>query len=230
MRDFKDEMKVFKDEMLDFKDEMKMFKDEMLDFKDEMRDFKDEMKVFKDEMLDFKDEMKMFKDEMLDFKDEMRDFKDEMKVFKDEINKKWSDMAIKMGTEAEDIVAPGIPYAIRRYFGLEVEDLMVRRRKKLPDGRVREYDVIAVAGGYVFVVEVKTKFKSHHIEEVLSLVEDFFDFFPEFEERSLMGMIASFYLSEDLINLASKNRLLAVRMGGEYLEILNADKCPIGAC
>ena len=40
--EFKQEMKVFKDEMADFKDEMKIFKNEMVDFKDEMKDFKDE--------------------------------------------------------------------------------------------------------------------------------------------------------------------------------------------
>jgi len=179
-------------------------------------------------------EMKEFKNEMTEFKDEMREFKDEMNEFKDytqrtigDMNKRWSELAIKMGTVAEDIVAPGIPYAIKKYFDLEVEDLMVRRRKKLPDGRVQEYDVIAVAGDYVFVVEVKTKFKTHHIEESVSIFQKFFDFFPEFKNKTLIGIIASFYLTEDLINLASKNKILAVRMGGSYLEILNADKCPI---
>jgi uncharacterized protein YukE len=206
---------------------MKDFKDEMKEFKDEMKEFKDEMKEFKDEMKDFKDEMKEFKDEMKEFKDEMKDFKDDTNRTIDEMNRKWSELAIKMGTVAEDIVAPGIPYAIKKYFNLEVEDLMVRRRKKLPDGRVQEYDVIAVAGDYVFVVEVKTKFKTHHIEESVSIFQKFFDFFPEFKNKTLIGMIASFYLTEDLINLASRNRILAVRMGGSYLEILNADKCPI---
>jgi len=172
-------------------------------------------------------EMKEFKDEMREFKDEMNEFKDYTQRTIDDMNKRWSELAIKMGTVAEDIVAPGIPYAIKKYFDLEVEDLMVRRRKKLPDGRVQEYDVIAVAGDYVFVVEVKTKFKTHHIEESVSMFQKFFDFFPEFKNKTLVGMIASFYLTEDLINLASKNKILAIRMGGSYLEILNADKCPI---
>jgi len=179
------------------------------------------------EMKEFKNEMTEFKDEMKDFKDEMNEFKDYTQRTIDDMNKRWSELAIKMGTVAEDIVAPGIPYAIKKYFDLEVEDLMVRRRKKLPDGRVQEYDVIAVAGDYVFVVEVKTKFKTHHIEESVSMFQKFFDFFPEFKNKTLVGMIASFYLTEDLINLASKNKILAIRMGGSYLEILNADKCPI---
>jgi len=94
--------------------EMRLFRDEMLVFKDEMHAFKDEMKDFKDEMRAFKDEMKVFKDEMLAFKDEMRTFKNEM-------NRRWGELANKMGTLVEDIVYPGLPFALKRRFDLEVD-------------------------------------------------------------------------------------------------------------
>ena len=140
-------------EMRVFKDEMKGFKDEMLDFKDEMRAFKDDVKVFKDEMLDFKDEMLDFKDEMRVFKDEVGAFKDEMRAITKEMNKKWGDLANKLGTLAEDIVAPGISVAIKGAFGLDVKEVSVRRKRKMGE-RSREYDVIAVAGNYLFLVDV----------------------------------------------------------------------------
>jgi hypothetical protein len=44
-------MRDFKNEMLEFKNEMRDFKNEMLEFKDEMRDFKNEMLEFKKESL-----------------------------------------------------------------------------------------------------------------------------------------------------------------------------------
>lgn len=66
----------------------------------EMRDFKDEMRAFKDEM-------KVFKDEMLVFKDKTRELQKEM-------NRKWGDLANQLGTIAEDIVAPGVPQAVKR--------------------------------------------------------------------------------------------------------------------
>ena len=51
--------------------------------------------------------------EMRDFKNEMRGFKNEMQSFKDQsiadrksMNKKWGDLANKMGTVVEDIVIP----------------------------------------------------------------------------------------------------------------------------
>jgi len=69
------------------------------------------------EMLEFKEEMRAFKEEMRAFKDEMKAFKDEMREFKREMNKCWGDLANKMGTLAEDIVAPNISGIAREYFG-----------------------------------------------------------------------------------------------------------------
>ncbi|MDI6889845.1 MAG: hypothetical protein QMC83_02740 [Thermodesulfovibrionales bacterium] len=72
------------------------------------------------------------------FKDEMKAFKDEMKQINREMNIKWGEMANKLGTIVEDLVAPSIPGIVNEEFGLEVTDLMVRRKKRLEDGRVRE--------------------------------------------------------------------------------------------
>ncbi len=87
--------------------------------------------------------------EMREFKDEMKAFKDETDRFRYEINKKWGDLANRLGTLAEDIVVPGVPQAIKRSFNLDVTEVSVRRKRKL-NGSIREYDVIAVAGNYVF--------------------------------------------------------------------------------
>ena len=81
------------------------------------------------EMLAFKDEMKGFKDEMLVFKDEMKDFKDEMREDRREMNKQWGNLANKMGTLVEDIIAPAVGPAIRKYFKEEVLDIMSNRKK-----------------------------------------------------------------------------------------------------
>lgn len=51
-------------------------------------------------------EMKEFKDEMKDFKDEMIIFKNESQTDRKNMNKQWGDLANKLGTIVEDIVAP----------------------------------------------------------------------------------------------------------------------------
>ncbi|MEJ5227681.1 hypothetical protein [Thermodesulfovibrio sp.] len=189
----------------------------------EMRAFKEEMRTFKEEMRAFKEEMRVFKEEMRVFKEEMKDFKDEMRAFKVEINKKMGELANKLGTISEDIVAPGIPYAIKKAFGLEVSELSVRRKRSIK-GRSREYDVIVVAGEYVFLTDVKSKYRRGYIEEFEEMNADFFEYFPEYRGLKKVGVIASFYFDEEIIKLANKKKWLVLQLGGEYLEFINKDK------
>ncbi|WP_022853539.1 hypothetical protein [Thermodesulfatator atlanticus] len=171
-------------------------------------------------------EVERLSKEMKAFKDEMRAFKEEMRAFKNEMNKKWGDLANKLGTIAEDIVAPGIPAVIKKNFGLEVEELSVRRTKKLKE-RMREYDVITVAGEYVFVVDVKSKYRRQHLEDFEKAINDFFEFFPEYQKYQLIPVVASFNLTDEVINLASSKNWLGLQMFGDYLEFVNIDKVKI---
>ncbi|MDZ7760305.1 MAG: hypothetical protein U5L00_08635 [Desulfovermiculus sp.] len=124
--------------------------------KREMSNFKREMQDFKDEMRGFKDEMRVFKDGMNDFKDEMRVFKQEMRASKKENDRRWGDLANKMGTLVEDIVAPSLPRIVREDFGCaEIDDIMLHRRvrNKSNPAQVREFDAIVVAGDMVYINE-----------------------------------------------------------------------------
>ncbi len=164
--------------------------------------------------------------EMRDFKDEMKVFKNEMKVFKDEMNRQWGNLANRLGTITEDIVAPGIPSAIKRTFDLELEELSIRRRKRKKE-RSREYDVIAATKKHVFVVDVKSSYRPEFLEIFKESLEDFFSFFPEYEGKKLVGVISSFNLAEDVVNLATRYSYLALSMSGDYLTFLNDDKVKI---
>ena len=66
-----------------------------------------------------------------EFKDEMLNYKEENRQQIREMNIKWGEMAKKLGTITEDLVALSIPRIVEEEFGLEVTDLTVRRGKKL---------------------------------------------------------------------------------------------------
>ncbi len=88
-------------------------------------------KVDEQEMRDFRREMSEFKDEMSVFKDGMRRFREASESDRKAMNKRWGDLADKMGTLVEDIVAPNMPGVQREFFGLVEPGLMavrVRRR------------------------------------------------------------------------------------------------------
>jgi len=170
-------------------------------------------------------DMEVFKEEMRAFKDEMRTFKEETERILRDLNRRWGDLARKMGTMAEDLVAPGFPAAVERTFGLLVTDLQVRRRKRLPGGEEREFDLLAEADGCIFMVEVKTSYHPRDLERIREEeIPAFRKFFPEYERKTLVPVIASFYLPEGIVKRASREGFLALSFGGEYLEFLNAEE------
>ena len=214
--------------------EMKEFKDEMKEFKNEMREFKDDiqkdMKEFKDEMKDFKDEMKDFKDEMKDFKDEMKDFKDEMCTFKRDSNKQWGDLANKLGSIVEDIVAPNIPRIAQEYFGCaEIEYLMVRSERRNPSDRSRrrEFDVIALWDDSILLNETKATVRDEYLANFVEFVKtrEFFDYFPEYAGKTLIPIFSSLYISSDKVQYLSRAGIYAMAMTDATMDLVNFEAC-----
>ncbi|AEH45818.1 hypothetical protein Thein_1964 [Thermodesulfatator indicus DSM 15286] len=157
---------------------------------------------------------------------EFKDFKDEMKAFKDEINKKWGDLANRLGTLTEDIFAPGIPYLVKN-LGYKVKERMLNVEYK-KDGMYNQYDVIVIAEDkdgkdVAFVAEVKSQLRAEHFDDFKTKLKNLIIYKPEYENKKIIPVLAAFNIPEDLVNLANKREVLLVRMGGEYLEPLNPD-------
>ena len=153
----------------------------------EMSEFKNEMSDFKNEMSDFKNEMSDFKNEMMDFKNEMTDFKNESRISRDkttenidnyvkegrearkEMNKKWGEVTNKLGTFAEDFVAPNIPRIATDFFKFPSIDIFNRRqdrRNPNDSSQVFEFDVFAVcyAEKKILLTDVKFTVRMIYLE------------------------------------------------------------------
>ncbi|MCB2264232.1 MAG: hypothetical protein LGR52_15030, partial [Candidatus Thiosymbion ectosymbiont of Robbea hypermnestra] len=201
---------------------------ELRAFKDEMSDFKDEMRVFKNEMGDFKDEMRAFKNEMGDFKDEMSDFKDEMRTFKNEsrreqraMNKQWGDLSNKLGTLVEDLVAPSLPRIIENRLHEQVYDLMVRFKRRLPDGRMKEFDALVVTPECACLNSTKATLRRADVESFVADIAAFRTFFPEHKALPVVGILASLFVEENVLTYAERQGFLVLAVGDEIMEIKN---------
>lgn len=182
----------------------------------EMRAFKDEMRVFKDEMGAFKDEMGMFKDEMTAFKNET---KEENK----RRNREWSDIAKKMGTLVEDLIAPAIRPVLKKYFNCEVamEGQRMFRRK---GGEDYEVDAIIAGNDKVFMVEVRSTPKVDYVNDIEEKGRRFFEFFPEYVNKELIILFGGISFTENVIKYASKKKIYIMGWREwEYMDILNFD-------
>ncbi|HAO19480.1 MAG TPA: hypothetical protein DCQ37_02650 [Desulfobacteraceae bacterium] len=176
------------------------------------------------EMKDFKNEMGDFKNEMGDFKDEMSGFKNEVKQEHKRMNKQWGELANKMGTLVEDIIAPAVRPVFEKYFNCQISDFSVNRRKKI--GALKgEFDIIAISDRYAFVVEVKSRPKKEYLYEFIKNLEKFKKLFPEYIDKHIIPVFGSLRFDDDLIKLAVQEKiyLLAYREW-EYMDILNFEQ------
>ncbi len=254
MLEFKDEMKVFKDEMLEFKDEMKVFKDEMLEFKDEMKVFKDSMEKtiieLKESTLELKNTTAQTRKEMSESKAELErvveqtrkemseskaglervveQTRKEMSDSKAELNKKWGDLANKLGTVVEDIVAPNIPTIAKKYFKVkEIQRLMMNLYIKSESlKKEKEFDLILVAKELVILNETKTTVRQNYLEEFIQSLPEFFEFFPELKGRKLIPIFSSMSFTPPQLAYLTKHKIYAMSMSGDTMELLNFDEIP----
>ena len=173
------------------------------------------------EMREFKDEMREFKDEMGAFKDEMREFKDESRQQNREMNRKWGDLANKLGTLVEDLVAPSLPRVIQEVFKADVLDLSVRRKRRLPDGRVREFDAIAVTAELVCLNSTKATLRSADVDALIGEIDAFRLFFPESVKTPVIGILATLAVDQSVLRHATNMGFLVLATGDELMEVMN---------
>jgi len=187
----------------------------------EFRKLYDSQRQTEAELRLFKDEMSVFKDEMRDFKDEMRDFKDEARRQLREMNKKWGALSNKLGTLVEDLVAPSLPRVIEERLNERTYDLMVRLKRRLPDGRVKEFDALMVTPDCVCLNSTKATLRVADVDGFVADIAEFRAFFPEHDALPLVGILASLGVEKSVLAYAEKQGFLVLAVGDELMEVKN---------
>lgn len=169
-------------------------------------------------------ELTRLSQEMREFKDEMGEFKDRAEQSNIEMNRQWGQLANKMGTMVEDLVAPSLPRIVRQVTGCaeeEIEFMAIRVRRRLDNKRSREFDAVAVCGDYVLVNETKSSLDSRDIERFAKAMVTARDFMPEYSGRSFIGAIASLYVDNNLVRYGERRGLIVLGFGQNVMEVLN---------
>ena len=157
--------------------------------------------------------------EMSEFKNEMSEFKGEMSEFKYQINKKWSELAQKMGTVVEDIIVPGCESALSRKFKIKINSIVDRMKLKNTYG-MEEFDIIVEGSdGKVYMVEVKSTLRIAHIRETIEKAEVLKKL--KYRDLEIVPILSSLNINESILRHAGKSGVYILGMKGDYLEILN---------
>ncbi|WP_295884161.1 hypothetical protein [uncultured Thiohalocapsa sp.] len=152
---------------------------------------------------------------------EMREFKDETRREHRELNRKWGDMANRLGTIVEDLVVPSLSQIIRETFAEDIIDLSVRRRRKLPEGRSKEFDAIAVTPTLVCVNSTKATLRSADVDRMVAEIEALREFFPAYREVPVVGILATLAAEDSVVRYATKLGFLVLAVGDELMEVQN---------
>lgn len=111
-----------------------------------------------------------------------------------ELGKQIGGLGNKFGSFTEGLALPSMEKILRRRFGVDTIAPSVRVSR---GGQHLELDVLAYANGEVnaaYVVEVKSHLREEHIQQLLEILEQFADWFPEHRGKQLYGILAAVHI------------------------------------
>ena len=158
---------------------------------------------------------------------EMAEFKREMADFKIEMRKAWGELSNRLGTMAEDLVAPSVPRILRTVLGcpgdaIEQTAVRMRRRSSVDPAISREFDVIASCGDYFLFNETKSRLSPQDVTDFGEALASVRQFVPEVADKRIVGAIASLYVDESLVRFGERNGLIVLGFGQDVMDVLNS--------
>lgn len=150
---------------------------------------------------------------------------EEMRAEARKAQRRWGEIANKMGTLVADIVAPGLPTVFQQVFGLERIDasaMQVRRRHRTKRGWEREFDSVVMAGDILLVTETKSTLRPANIKSFLRALGEIREFLPDADGRHVVGALASLSVHPSLVTAGERQGLLMFGLGTGLLRMLNS--------
>ena len=106
--------------------------------------------------------------------------------------------------------------------GIAVDHTMTNAKKDYGERRW-EFDILAVNGEEVVVVEVKTTLKVDDVDYFLERLQDFPELMPEFADRLIYGALAYLKTDGSVTVHAGRQGLYVIRATGSSASITNAE-------
>ena len=145
-----------------------------------------------------------------------------------EMNKRWGELANKMGTVVEDIVAPSVRRMAREVFDCgDLQTFITRGSFTRGDdrSRTREFDALYVGTRAVLLNETKS---SPRVDDAKAFVEflhggEFARYFPQYRELPVIPAFSSLSIPGDMVTYLTRSGIYALAMGDEAVQVLNLE-------
>ena len=145
-----------------------------------------------------------------------------------EMNKRWGELANKMGTVVEDIVAPSIRRLAGEVFDCgELRQFWTRMSATRSDdpSRTREFDALYVGTRAVLLNETKSSPRASDARRFAEFLEsgEFARYFPQYRELPIVPAFSSLSIPDDLVTYLTRRGIYAIAMGDEAMQALNLE-------
>jgi len=180
-------------------------------------------------LLQFQQSVSEFQKSVSEFKQSVLEDSQRWEQERREMNKRWGELANKMGTLVEDIVAPNIRRVAQELFGInDIVEFSVRRTIYHPTdkSRLKDFDALLIGADAVVLNETKSTVRQSYIEEFIAFIPTVFEYLPEHKGKRVIPVFSSLYIPEQFVRYLTANKIYAMAMGDETMEILNYNDIP----
>lgn len=161
-------------------------------------------------------------DEMVkEGKERRKEYEERQKDWQKEYDRKFGDLSNRWGRFVESLVE-GDLVAMLRKKNIEVETISERVRGKR-NGEHFEFDIVAVNGEEVVVVEVKSTLRAEDIRHFLDRLENFTRWSPLYKGKKGYGAVAYLQVVQSAEICAERQGLFVIRATGDSASIINRD-------
>lgn len=135
------------------------------------------------------------------------------------IDKAIGGLTGKWSSFVEGLIAPAVEKLFKQR-GIEV-DKIYQRVKAHRNGDEMEVDILAINGEYAVLIEAKSTLKIEDVNDHIQRLETFKDFFPEYQDKKVIGAVAGIVIEEGADKYAYRNGMYVIGQSGEAVRILN---------
>jgi predicted kinase len=145
-----------------------------------------------------------------------------------EMNKRWGELANKMGTVVEDIVAPSVRRLAREVFDCgDLQSFITRGSFTRSDdrSRAREFDALYVGSRAVLLNETKSSPRADDARAFTEFLRsgEFALYFPQYKDLPIVPAFSSLSIPDDMVTYLTRRGIYALAMGGEAMQVLNLE-------
>jgi hypothetical protein len=145
-----------------------------------------------------------------------------------EMNKRWGELANKMGTVVEDIVAPSIRRLAHEVFDCGEQQYFGTRmsvNRSDDRSREREFDALYVGARAVLLNQTKSTPRTDDAREFVQFLEsgEFALYFPQLRELPIRPAFSSLSIPEDMVRYLTRRGIYAIAMGDEAMQVVNLE-------